>query len=254
MADEPRGRGRLFLFPSCIEGRQVSIPDEEAHHLRKVLRLVPGDVITVTDGAGSEYLVRLDSGGAGTILRESRPVRESPLRTVLVQALPKGEKMEYLLQKAVELGASGIRPVTSRRSVAAVKEDRWRKRKYRLEKIAAAAVAQSGRTVLPEIADPETWQDFLGRDCEADLKLICREGAAAGLDAAPGSLPRPQSVIIAVGPEGGWDEEEIAMAAGKGYRPFSLGPRTLRTETAGIAALTLLQYLYGDIGPGEKRD
>lgn len=255
MTSRPRRSSRLCLDASCISGNRVLFPPEEARRLAKVLRLGRDDQVEVTDGRGCEYLVRLEGSGGkqGTILEKRRPLRESPLHTILVQALPKSEKMEYLIQKAVELGVSEIRPVTSRRSVAVVKGSRWEKRKNRWEKIVSAAVAQSGRTVLPVIADPESWEAFLVREMKAEVKLICREGAGEDLGHWTRGKGTPSSVLIAVGPEGGWEDDEEARALRCGFRPLFLGPRTLRTETAGIAALSLLQFCCGDLANGNSK-
>jgi 16S rRNA (uracil1498-N3)-methyltransferase len=249
MTARPRRSSRLVLGRACFSGNRVVFPSEEFHRLTRVLRLGPGSIVETTDGEGNEYLVRLEEEDCrGAVIDTARPATESSLCTTLVQAMPKSEKMEYLIQKAVELGVSEIRPVVSRRSVPVVKDLRWQKRQ-RWEKIVSAAVAQSGRTVLPRLADPENWRDYLSGEVQADVKLICRE-TAPQLEDVLKPVSALASVIVAVGPEGGWEEEEVALARRKGFVPVSLGPRTLRSETAGIVALSLLQYLFGDMSAG----
>jgi len=155
------------------------------------------------------------------------------------------------VQKAVELGASGIRPVISARTVVQLSRERGRKKHNRWERIAAAAVAQSGRTKTPLLGEVCSWQDFLREGLEADLKIMLCEGEERSLRETMDMERPPSTILLAVGPEGGWETEEIAAARDEGFVTAGFGPRVLRTETAGLAALSVLQFRYGDLG-GKK--
>lgn len=245
------GLSRIFLAPERVEGQLVRFGEEELHHLRAVLRLRPGDVLLATDGTGVEYRLRLASvpkGLEGVIEGQERPLRESPLESTLVQAVPKKELMDLVVQKAVELGVSGIRPVASRRTVVHLKDERGRAKRERWKRVAAAALAQSGRTKMPVLGELCTWSAFLREETVAEMKILLCESDGDSLASLTKSVRAPSSVLVAVGPEGGWEPEEIAAARAAGFSAAAFGPRTLRTETAGLAALSVLQFLFGDLG------
>jgi 16S rRNA (uracil1498-N3)-methyltransferase len=244
---EPR---RIFAPPESFREGGLDLAGERLRHLRTVLRLDAGDEFTATDGAGAEYVLRVESlgreRGRAAVLSRAVPPRESALETVLVQALPKGDRFSFVLEKAVELGVSGIQPLTCARTVAAAgggaaAAARWRR-------IVESAVAQSGRTSLPPVHPLRSFEELLAEPVLPELRVLLWERAAQGLRAALAGRPAPRSVLLAVGPEGGWSEQEVERAGQAGFLVVRLGPRTLRTDTAGIAALALLQSAWGDLG------
>jgi len=248
------GLPRIFVTPERVEGELVCFGEEDLRHIRTVLRLHAGDCLLATDGTGMEYRLRLagsDNGLRGVVEKREEPARESPLLVTLVQAVPKKELMDLVVQKAVELGVCSVRPVVSARTVVQLSRERGRKKHARWERIAAAAVAQSGRTRVPLIGEACSWQDFLREGLEADLKIMLSEGEEHSLREAADVERAPSTILLAVGPEGGWEAEEIAAARECGFVTVGFGPRTLRTETAGLVALSVLQYRYGDLG-GKK--
>lgn len=242
------------MAPERVEGEEVRFGEEDLRHLRTVLRLHAGDSLLATDGTGTEYRLRLvssDGGLQGVVEGRKETARESPLRVTLVQAVPKKELMDLVVQKAVELGASGILPVISARTVVQLSRERGKRKHARWERIAAAAVAQSGRTRMPHLGEVCSWQDFLEGGAEADLKIMLCEGEERPLREAIDPEAAPLTVLLAVGPEGGWEAGEIAAGRENGFVTAGFGPRILRTETAGLAALSVLQYQHGDLG-GKK--
>jgi 16S rRNA (uracil1498-N3)-methyltransferase len=232
----------------------VQFEPDEARHLGRVRRLGPGDLVEATDGTGHLYTVRLaalDPAGAwGTIEARAQPGRESPCAITLAQALLKGDRMAWLVQKATELGVARIVPMDTARVVArpapgAIFHRRW-------ERIAREAVKQSRRVVVPAVERPRSFADA-AREVDAhDVALLCWEGGGPTLDEAVPSTCRPRRLLLLVGPEGGFTTEEVALAERAGARPVSLGPRTLRAESAGLAAVVLCQYRFGDLG-GPRR-
>lgn len=239
------------MSAEAVRGSALLLTPEGLRHVRRVLRLKEGDLLRATDGSGWEYLVRLEgSGGAvdGRILERSRPSRESPFGVLLIQALPKRGLMELIIQKAVELGVREIQPVVTSRTVAAPGRERHEPKGQRWQRIAEAAVAQSGRVLAPRLHGVSTWEEVLSRGVSADLRLLLGEGAGQGLEEVLDRRPAPAAAAVAVGPEGGWDEREVELARKAGFEVAGLGPRVLRAETAGLAALAVLQFLYGDMG------
>jgi len=249
------GRSRIYIAPEQVKGALVRFSGDGIRHVRTVLRLREGDTLLATDGTGAEYMLRIvttPEGIGGTIERKGSPRRESPLKITLVQAVPKKELMDLVVQKAVELGVSEIRPVLSARTVVSLKGPRQRAREERWERIIAAAVAQSGRTRLPRLRKVQTWEEFLKEPVDADLKvMLCEGGGNRELAEVLRAVESPAGVLVAVGPEGGWAAGEKEDARRAGFECAGLGPRTLRTETAGLAALSVLQFVCGDLG-GKK--
>ena len=235
-----------FHFPDRLPaGGEVALPEALAHHALRVLRLRDGEVVVLFDGGGGEVEARLAVRGKAVFaqLGEARTVeRESPLRIVLVQALASGDKMDWVVQKAVELGAHAVQPVQAERSVLRLAGERADKRVAHWQQVAVAACEQCGRNRIPEILPLQPLVHWLGTHRDA-LNYVLAPGGAKGF----ADEPEPKDVVhLLVGPEGGWSEVEIAAFDAAGCRPVRLGPRVLRTETAGLAAVAALQARWGD--------
>jgi 16S rRNA (uracil1498-N3)-methyltransferase len=236
--------------PEAVSGTRVILDAEEAHHLRRVLRLRVGDLVRALDGRGRELTVRLTALGMrsaeGEILASSTPGRESPLHLTLAQGLPKADKLETIIRMSTELGVAAVVPLLTARTVPA---GLGQGRLARWERVAREAAKQCGRAVVPAITAPVALGAWLAARDPAGL-LVClweREPAplAERLPAAP-----PARATLVVGPEGGLADEEVAGLAEAGALVAGLGPRVLRTETAGPVAVALLQARWGDLGVG----
>lgn len=242
----------FFVTPDAITPPTIRISGDLLHHLRDSLRLHQGDSLLLNDGCGTRYRVEVTRVTSQAI--DSRIIdqhtglahRTSPI--VLGQALIKGDKMDWVIQKATELGVDTIVPVHSTHSVIKLRPERLEHQRSRWERIARDAAQQSERWTIPTIADP------------IDLAQICRQYASApvkGLleerSSGPSlaTIPLPQNhqhpIVLLVGPEGGWAAEEQRLAQEQGFLPLTLGPRILRAETAAIAALSILQSRLDEI-------
>lgn len=244
---------RFLVAPGAVRDGAATVDGEELAHMRKVLRLRPGARVLLWDGEGTEHeaLIRAYVGGvaAMTVVRSYRPERESSLAVTLAQAVGKGDKMDWIVEKSTELGVACVAPFLSSHTIPRFGGERGERRRERWEKIAAAAARQSGRTRIPEVREPDRFDAMLARDWQCDARLLLWEGpsgrALTSLREELGSLG---SVLVMVGPEGGFSEEEAAKAAAHGYHAVSLGKRILRTETAAVAAVCAVQLLWGDLG------
>lgn len=237
-----------FFFPSPVEtGREIALPPNAAHHARAVLRLRPGDAVTLFDGAGGEYGARIERMTARTVdvivAEHHTSERESPLRVRLVQALVAAERMDYVIQKSVELGVSEIAPVACARGVTRPDAHRAERRVEHWRQIVIASCEQCGRNRVPTVHAPSDLRDWLHRAPRAGLRLLLVPSAEATLRdiGAPAN-----GVEILVGPEGGFAPEEEAGALAAGFSAIRAGPRILRTETAGPAMLAAMNALWGD--------
>lgn len=239
---------RLYFPGKIVAGSQCRLPAGQAHHVQRVLRLKPGAALTLFNGEGEEYdAAILDVAKAGVTVcpGERREVdRESRLRVVLAQAVSAGDRMDYTIQKAVELGVAAIQPVVSSRSVVRLDSERGARRVAHWQAVAVAACEQCGRNRVPPVQSVKSFAAWLaeaGPDARHGLMLSPR-GARRLRD-----LPPPQShVTLLAGPEGGLTPEEQQAAERAGFKPAKLGPRVLRTETAAVAALAAMQALWGD--------
>jgi len=234
---------RFTITPERIRDGRVFFDRDESRHLVRVLRLRPGDTVLATDGAGGEYTVRLETVGdeaTGTVLGVGTNERESPIRITLLQAVPKGDKMESIVRASTELGVTRILPVLTARTIVTLDAGRWRDRARRWQRIAKEAAKQCGRAVVPPVEAPQPLVDALDSVEKADLLLCSYEGAAAG---AAGS-----HICVLVGPEGGLAWEEVGELRRRGWTVVGMGPRILRTETAGPAIIAVLQARFGDLG------
>ncbi len=247
---------RFTVAPERITGDRVNFDREETRHMQAVLRLAPGDVVIAADGQGRDYTVRLESLGQsayGTILGVTTTRRESPLAVTLIQGIAKGDKMENIVRAVTELGAVRVLPAITQRTVVRLESSRWRERARRWQRVAKEAAKQCGRAVIPEIAVPRPlveWLEATGAD--GDIRVCLWEGEAPPLGSVLDARAMPPATgLVLVGPEGGLAREEVEAARGRGWAPASLGPRILRTETAGPAVVAVLQFRFGDLGAVE---
>jgi 16S rRNA (uracil1498-N3)-methyltransferase len=244
---------RFRVRPENIVGDRVTFDADETRHLRRVLRLGPGDVVEALDGTGTMLTVRIESaaprGAEGTVLSRSAHRTESPLRLVLAQGIAKGDKMETIIRMATELGVTQVVPLTTARAVVKVEPGRREARVTRWERVAQEAAKQSGRAVIPGIARPQALDEWLAARKTGGLLVCLWEGALTAL------VPQlPQALIgdatLVVGPEGGLESAEAGRLEKAGAVVGNLGGRILRAETAGPVGLAILQARYGDLGGG----
>ncbi|WP_135546699.1 16S rRNA (uracil(1498)-N(3))-methyltransferase [Paenibacillus cymbidii] len=250
---------RYFVAPEQFVGQRVTIGGDDAHHLQRVMRAEPGDQLIVCDGNGRTALASIASLAktevVADIVREVEESREADVDIWIAQSLPKGDKLETVIQKGTELGASRFIPFESERTVAYYDGKKEEKKLERWRKIAKEAAEQAHRSRLPVIEAPCGWKRLLEAAGQADLALICyekqdekslrsllREWAQTEGAAQTGT------VLVIVGPEGGFAEREIREAAEADCRPVSLGRRILRTETAALVALSCILYETGEMG------
>jgi len=243
-------RTRVLVDAALTPGSLVELPDAAARHLTTVLRLRAGDPFIAFDGRNDiEAEAVLESVGrkraTARILTTTRVTRESPLDLTLVQAISSSEKMDFTLQKAVELGVKRITPVWSARSQRRLKPPQVEKRLRHWQGVVTHATEQSGRTRRARLDPPTTLADWIGTRDPARGGIVLDPRATEGL----ASLSAPESGLdIHIGPEGGFSDDELGMMAHAGIRRLRMGPRILRTETAGIAVLAWLQTRFGDCG------
>ncbi|MCL1826203.1 MAG: 16S rRNA (uracil(1498)-N(3))-methyltransferase [Betaproteobacteria bacterium] len=233
-----------FYFPGVLpHAGEVELPPAATHHALKVLRLGSGDVVVLFDGSGGELHARLDVRGRLAVAVDAQwqeVSRESPLDVVLVQALASGDKMDWVIQKAVELGASGIVPVQAARSVLRLTGERAEKKLEHWRQVVVAACEQCGRNRLPFVAPVQSLAAYLAQATEAARWVLVPGG-----EPLSAIQPVPSSIHLLIGSEGGWSDEELALCSRANSRTIGLGPRVLRTETAGLAALAALQARAG---------
>lgn len=238
----------FFVNPEQVEDGLIRITGSDVNHIKNVLRIKQGEEMLVSDGTGRDYLCQAEeiAGQEVTvrILETEEEGRELPSRIWLFQGLPKSDKMEFIIQKAVELGAAGIVPVSTRNTVVRLDQKKEEAKVKRWQAIAESAAKQSKRSLVPRVSGIMTLKEAFDyvESQGFSVRLIPYEheagmdGTKTELDAAgPG-----QDIAVFIGPEGGFDEREIELALSKGVRPISLGRRILRTETAGLALLSVL--------------
>jgi 16S rRNA (uracil1498-N3)-methyltransferase len=240
------------FFATNVQGNSGFISGQELEHLRRVLRLGSGDRITVFDESGREHeaVIRsLDSEQAAIeITRSYEPRRESRLAVTLAMALTKGEKADFVVEKATELGVQTIVPFVSRYSVPKLDERKMSARAERWRKIVVSAAKQSGRTRLPDVLPIRGFAEMISAPWPDTLKLFFWERETTQSMRALRDAGGIDSVFLAVGPEGGFSPEEAAQAEQHGFAIVGLGRRTLRAETAAIAVVAVAQFLWGDLG------
>lgn len=244
---------RFFVETSGLaEGQELTLPPEESHHISRVLRLPPGAGVFISDGKGRSFVATItgkEKDLVRVMLREALEERvEPPVSVTLVQGLPGREKMDMIVQKAVELGVKSVVPAVTARSVFSLSPEKARKKQERWQRIARAAAAQSQRSHIPEICPVSAFSDVLPRFKGLDLILFLYEGEKQyGLKDFMGKED-VSNIMVVVGPEGGFTAEEARLAKEAGGRSVCLGPRVLRTETASLAALAIVLSVYGDLG------
>lgn len=243
---------RIYLNQSLVEciGQQIDLPDAQARHVGKVMRARVGQSLVLFNGRGEEVAARVDSVERRRVvvsLLESRAVMpESPLQVHLGQVISKGDRMDYVVQKATELGVSSITPLYSARADVRLDAAREAKKLEHWRNVAISACEQCGRGWLPEVASPQGLDDWLAQRHEP-LKLVLHPQPAGNASDIPAFDPDvSRETALLVGPEGGLEEGEVAAAIRHGFVPRVFGPRILRTETAPVVALSILQHLYGD--------
>lgn len=237
---------RFYVAESFFVDQSLSLPDAVARHVQ-VLRMQPGEEITLFDGQGQVYQARISAMGKKNvdvcILSTQAESVESPLAVTLLQSLCSSERMDWVVQKSVELGVARIVPLISERSSQRLSGERAAKKVARWQEIAIAACEQCGRTVVPTVAEVMSMDAALMALPDEGMRLLMSLNRPQSLN----QLAKPAAVTLLVGPEGGFgaDEEAWAMSA-FGFQAISLGPRVLRTETASLAAMAAMQVLWGD--------
>jgi len=237
---------RFYQDVDLVVGNTVALDARNHRHVVHVLRKRIGDEVVLFNGQGGEYVASIascDKRNSSVVIDAFRDVdRESNLQTHLALALSRGERMDYALQKAVELGVTHITPLLTQHSTLRLNADKIDARMRHWQGVICHAAEQSGRTALPQLDEPQTLATFLA-SCQSDLKWLFE---TCGESATPKSDVRVTRVCMLVGGEGGWHDDEVALAKDHGFNVITLGPRIFRTETAPVVALTLAQAYYGD--------
>ena len=238
---------RAFVEGPLAPGQRLALPDDAAAHLVRVLRLQPGDECVLFNGDGHDYAARITAAnkrGVDAEVLSARAVdNESPLRVTLLQGIARGEKMDWILQKATELGIAAVVPVHSERSEVKLEGERAGKRVAHWRSVLVSACEQCGRARVPALAGPKPLREAMADLAEVPRYLLDPE---AGQAIAKLSAPA-DGCVLAVGPEGGWSPRDREVLRAAGFTGLRLGPRILRTETAGIAAIAALQAMFGDL-------
>lgn len=243
---------RVHHVGPLVQGTQLPLDERVALHLLRVLRLKAGAPVIVFDGAGTEHdacLIALRDGRLGLDIGLSRAaLPRSPLAITLAQGVSRGERMDYAIQKATELGVHAIAPLMCERSVVRLDAEQAARKVGHWNGVAIAASEQSGRADVPSISSPVRLEDHLAaalRSPADRLRLVLDPACRSGPSALPTNL---REVELLIGPEGGLSDHELDLARRAGYQSLRLGPRVLRTETAAAAAIAVLQAFHGDLG------
>jgi 16S rRNA (uracil1498-N3)-methyltransferase len=239
------------FFVDRVEGGRVTLGKEDSHHLLRVMRAEPGEPFVVLAG-GMQYDCRLAGAEEGRAVGEvvgSAPAGgEPPVRISLFQGLAKGDKMETVVQHGTELGITEFVPVATGRAVVKLDAKKAAERVERWQRIAREASEQSRRGAVPAVSPVASWKEAVGRCRSFDLALVPWEEGGEPLKQVLSAHPGARTVAVFIGPEGGLSPEEVALARQKGALAVTLGPRILRTETAGLAAAAAILYALGDLG------
>ena len=240
---------RCYVDASLQSGTRLVLPESTANHLARVLRLREGDDCVLFNGDGQDYAARLAAVGkrevSADVLSASTVDNESPLRILLLQGIARGEKMDLILQKATELGVAGVMPVIAERTEVKLDAERTAKRMSHWRSVMVSACEQSGRARVPELEQPAALAQAAASMPQDCIKLTLDPLGEYSL----ATLPKPGalSIAIAIGPEGGWSPRDREILSAAGFLGLRMGPRILRTETAGLAAIAALQSKFGDL-------
>jgi 16S rRNA (uracil1498-N3)-methyltransferase len=243
---------RLYIDLPLAPGGTVELHDDRARYVSKVLRLRPGDRITLFDGRGAEYVSTIEALRKGVVtvavVDRLEVIRESPLQIHLLQGVSRGERMDFVVQKATELGVARMTPVLTEYSVVKLNEKRAARKLTHWRGVAASACEQCGRNVLPLIDAPIALRNWMGDHADGrESRIVLVPGATSTVALVNENRDPAGTITALVGPEGGLSEAEIELATACRFHPIAFGPRTLRTETAAIALLASLQTLQGDL-------
>ena len=244
----PRPGARFHIGEKLGNGSETRLPPDAAHHAGRVLRLEVGDPVALFDGRGGEFearITRMERGDVWAKTGAHRDIeRESGLQVVLAQGLSSGDRMDFTLQKAVELGVGAIQPLATERSVVKLRDERAQRRIEHWQNLVIAACEQCGRNRVPQVAPVLDFRQWIAQLPASDeARFLMSPGAPVSLKEF---APAPQRILLLAGPEGGLSPVEAEVAESRGFTPVRLGPRVLRTETAAVAALAAMQALWGD--------
>ncbi|MGE5380172.1 MAG: 16S rRNA (uracil(1498)-N(3))-methyltransferase [Methylocystaceae bacterium] len=242
---------RFLVPPALIDNGQVTFPESEWRHLQQVLRLQPGDEVIAFDGQGHRYLITLNASG-GQISSELPSLSEPNLRVHLAQGLAKGDKMDFIIQKAVELGVFTVIPLATEHAVVKI-DPRDAKKHERWQRISEEACKQCGRDLVPRVSEVRSLGQLIKEWTAGPILFFyeeARKHTHTDLKTVLAEIKAPQltDLLLVIGPEGGFSPVEAKQAVSAGWIPCSLGPRILRTETAAIAALSIIMYELADLG------
>ncbi len=239
---------RIFQPIALASDIEVSLTEQAVHHLARVLRVSKGDEIILFNGQGGEYqavISHVDKKSIKAMLGQHNPREaESSLELYLAQGISRGERMDYTIQKAVELGVKKIIPLFTERCNVKLDEERREKRLQHWQAIVTGACEQSGRNRVPEMVAPQAFDKWVSK-AEADFSFVLSPHETGVLSQYP--IQSSAKVILLIGPEGGLSDAEVNLARGHGFKSLNLGPRILRTETAAVAAIVALQSRFGDM-------
>ena len=239
---------RVHVAGPLVVGQRHRISGNAAAHIARVLRLRVDDPLTLFDGSGGEYAARIEQVRRDDVLvvvdEHLTVERESPLSLTLAQGAARGERMDWIIQKATELGVHRIVPVLTERSVVRLDSKQAERKLQHWQSIAVAACEQSGRNRIPVVAAPVGLQEFLQSVVPGEMRVLLSPTGTIGIRDL---VPSGTGMTVLIGPEGGLSEDEQASAIAAGFQAVRLGPRILRTETAAIAALTIIQRDFGDL-------
>ena len=243
---------KFFVEKDDILNESVTVSGGDAVHILKVLRLSEGDKVTLCDGQGTDYdaeILKTSKDSVTFALKEGYPCEAEPrVQVTLFQGLPKQGKMDFIIEKCTELGISRIVPVSAKRSVVNIRDEKAEDKKLsRWRKIASESVKQCGRGIIPEVLDVLTFKEAVEFSKDLDLVIAPYENERSTSIKEALSGKTPKSVGIFIGPEGGIADEEIEILEKAGIKTVTLGKRILRTETAGLAALTAVMYEYSEL-------
>jgi len=240
---------KLFITDEMISDTIV-LNEEQSRHIAKSLRMKQGDMLTVCDGAGNDYGCRIDTiikdSVALSVCYKQASASEPHIRVSLYQGVPKGDKLEDIIQKCTELGIHEITPVLTKRSISRPNEKQAEKKRARYQKIALEAAQQSGRGIVPEIHKMISFKEAV-QNCSAEVKILFYEGGGKSLRELVRENKNATSFAVFIGPEGGFEKEEVDAVLNTGGINATLGARILRTQTAPVAAVTALMLLTGNM-------